>query len=262
MPYERTRTRGKAVQALISFAKDEVVADELANNPAWRKLVAADKVQVIGFDPASNRRFAELAPEVPLQQLTGAVPSAAVLADWATYVDSVGANYRGLTADGVARVKAAGLVMSVYTVNSPEAVQSVVDLGVDAVTTDFPIQTSRYLRGLPVFPGAAVEISESVNNPAGDDVRPDGGEYVTLRNASASAVDVSGWFLRDAANNVLRVGEGYVLQPGAQLRVHTGPGTSTADAYFNGYTASILNNGGDSVALWSDDLRLVDVLAN
>jgi glycerophosphoryl diester phosphodiesterase len=75
-------------------------------------------------------------------------------------------------------------------------------------------------------------------------------------------VDVSGWFLRDAANNILRVGEGYVLQPGAELRVHTGPGTSTADAYFNGYAVSILNNGGDSVALWSDELRLMDVLAN
>lgn len=30
VPYERTRTRGKAVQALANFAKDEVVAEELA----------------------------------------------------------------------------------------------------------------------------------------------------------------------------------------------------------------------------------------
>lgn len=125
---------------------EQLVADELRNDPAWRKLVAADKVQVIGFDTASNRRFAELAPEVPLQQLTGVVPGEAVLAEWATYADSVGANYRALTAQDVTRVKSAGLVMSVYTVNSPEAVQAVVDLGVDAVTTDFPSQNSRYLR--------------------------------------------------------------------------------------------------------------------
>lgn len=260
-----TRTTGVYIEIKSprnSPGIEQLVADELTGNPAWQKLVAVDKVQVIGFDPASNRRFAELAPEVPLQQLTGAVPSAAVLADLAIYVDSVGANYRSLTAADVARVQAAGLVMSVYTVNSPEAVQAVVDLGVDAVTTDFPIQIGRFLRGLPVFPGAAVEISEAVNNPAGDDVRPDGGEYVTLRNTSASAVDVSGWFLRDAANNVLSVGEGYVLQPGAELKVHTGPGTNTATSYFNGYTASILNNTGDSVGLWTAELRLVDVLAN
>ena len=92
--------------------------------------------------------------------------------------------------------------------------------------------------------------------------RPEGGEYVTLRNVSGSAVDVSGYFLRDAANNILRVGEGYTLQPGTELRVHTGPGTSSSSAYFNGLTASVLNNTGDSLGLWSPDLRLVDVYAN
>lgn len=30
VPYERTRTRGKAIQALVGFARDEVVAEELA----------------------------------------------------------------------------------------------------------------------------------------------------------------------------------------------------------------------------------------
>ncbi|WP_247827559.1 glycerophosphodiester phosphodiesterase family protein [Arthrobacter antioxidans] len=241
---------------------EELVAAELSTDPAWQKLVDADKVQVLGFDESSNRRFAALAPEVELQQLTGVVPGSEVLAEWATFVDSVGANYRGLTAADVARVKDAGLVMGVYTVNSPEAVQAVVDLGVDVVTTDFPIQNSRYLRGIPVFPGAALEISGAVNNPAGDDVQVDAGEYVTLRNASGSAVDVSGYFLRDAANTVLRVGDGYVLQPGGELRVHTGPGTNTPTAYFNAMPSSVLNNTGDSLGLWTPDLRLVDVYAN
>ena len=44
-------------------------------------------------------------------------------------------------------------------------------------------------------------------------------------NTGVHAVDVSGWLLRDAANNVLVVGEGYELAPGEQLRVYTGPGT-------------------------------------
>ncbi|WP_104180930.1 glycerophosphodiester phosphodiesterase family protein [Arthrobacter sp. B0490] len=260
-----TRTTGVYIEVKSPWNSpgiEEVVASELRTDPAWRKLVEVGKVQVIGFDEASNRRFAALAPDVQLQQLTWMLPGPEVLAEWATYVDSVGANYRGLTAEEVARVKEAGLAMSVYTVNSPEDVRSVADLGVDAVTTDFPIQNSRYLRGLPVFPGAALEISGAVNNPAGDDVRPGAGEFVTLRNASGSAVDVSGYFLRDAANNILRVGEGYVLQPGAELRVHTGPGTNSSSAYFNGLAASVLNNTGDSLGLWTPDLRLVDVYAN
>ncbi len=241
---------------------EEVVAGELRTDPAWRKLVEARKVQVIGFDEASNRRFAALAPHVMLQQLTWMIPGPETLAEWAAYVDSVGAYYRGLTAEEVARVKDAGLVMSVYTVNSPEDVQAVADLGVDAVTTDFPIQNGRHLRGLPVFAEATVEIGGAVNDPAGDDVGRGAGEYVTLRNVSGSAVDVSGYFLRDVTNSILRVGEGYVLQPGAELRVHTGPGTDSPTSYFNGLSTPMLTDTGTSLGLWTPDLRLVDVFAN
>lgn len=240
---------------------EQVVADELRNDPAWNRLVAADKIQVLGFDEASNRRFAAIAPEIELQQLTGVVPPRAVVESWATFADSVGTNYRVLTPQNVADVKGAGLILGVYTVNSPEAVQYSLDLGVDAVTTDFPIQNHRFLQGQPVFPGAGIEIADAVNDPAGDDVQPENGEYVLLRNTSAARVDVSGAIIRDAANTTLTVGEGYVLAPGAELRVYTGPGTNSAHAYYNGGSASVLNNGGDSVALWIG-ARLQDVFAN
>lgn len=240
---------------------EQVVADELRNDPKWSRLVEDDKIQVLGFDELSNRRFAAIAPEVELQQLSSVVPPRAVVETWATFADSVGTNYRTLTAQNVEDVKAAGLVLGVYTVNSPEAVQYSLDLGVDAVTTDFPIQNQRYLQGQPVFPGAGVEIADSVNNPAGDDVQPEKGEHVVLRNTTNASVDLSGAVIRDAANNILTVGEGYVLAPGAELRVYTGPGTNSDEAYYNGRTASVLNNGGDSVALWVGP-RLLDVFAN
>lgn len=242
---------------------EQVVADALDENRDWAKLVEAGKVTVIGFDEASNRTFAGLAPDVPLQQLTGSVPDAATIERWAGVVDSVGTNYRTLDADDVARVDAAGLDLGVYTVNSPEAVQHVVDLGVDMVTGDFPIQTDRYLDGLDPFPANnGIEIQDSVNNVPGDDVQPETGEHVLLTNTGRSTVDVSGYVLRDAAGNVLTVGEGYELAPGEQLRVHTGPGTDTEDAHYNGGTSSVLNNGGESVALWTDNGRLLDVFAN
>ncbi|WP_026551721.1 glycerophosphodiester phosphodiesterase family protein [Arthrobacter sp. H20] len=241
---------------------EQLVADELRTDKTWQRLVVTDKVQVLGFDEASNRTFAELAPEIELQQLAGVVPGPAVLESWATFADSVGTNYRVLTAQNVSDVKAAGLILGVYTVNSPEAVQASIDLGVDAVTTDFPIQNARYLQGAPVFPGSGVEIVDSVNNPAGDDVQPETGEHVVLRNTSNRTIDVSGYILRDAASNILTVGDGYTLAAGAALRVYTGPGTNAADAYYNGRTASLLNNGGDSVGLWTPRDKLQDVFAN
>ncbi|MGM0928267.1 MAG: glycerophosphodiester phosphodiesterase family protein [Actinomycetota bacterium] len=242
---------------------EQLVADELRTDAKWKKLVAADKIQVLSFDEASNRTFARIAPEIMLQQLSSTVPGPAVLESWAGFADSVGTNYRTLTAQNVADAKAAGLVIGVYTANSPEAVQQSIDLGVDAVTGDFPIQTARYLDGRKPFPaGAGVEIAGAVNDPAGNDVQPETGEHVVLRNVTGHNLDVSGYIIRDAANNVLEIGDDYVLAPGAELRVYTGPGTNSADAYYNGGTASVLNNGGDSVALWSPRGQLQDVFAN
>ncbi|GGG54362.1 hypothetical protein GCM10011374_16610 [Kocuria dechangensis] len=242
---------------------EQVVADALAEDKEWAKLLEAGKVTVIGFDEGSNRTFAELAPDVPLQQLVGTVPDAATVERWAGFVDSVGTNYRSLDADDVALVDAAGLDLGVYTVNSPEAVQHVIDLGVDMVTGDFPIQTDRLLDGLDPFPANnGIEIQDAVNDVPGDDLQYGTGEHVVLTNTGTTTVDVSGYVLRDAANNVLTVGEGYELAPGGQLRVHTGSGENAEDAWYNGGTGAVLNNGGDSVALWTGDGRLLDVFAN
>jgi glycerophosphoryl diester phosphodiesterase len=41
-----------------------------------------------------------------------------------------------------------------------------------------------------------------------------------------------------------------------------GPGTNTAERYYNGGKASVLNNGGDSLALWTARDRLEDLFAN
>jgi glycerophosphoryl diester phosphodiesterase len=242
---------------------EEVVAESLSEDKDWNELLEADKIEVLSFDEASNQRFAELAPDVPLQQLVGTVPDSATLARYATFADSFGTNYRNLDEAGAQRVKDAGLGLGVYTVNSTEAYDESVELGVDRVTGDFPIQFSRYERGLPVFPqNTGVQVTDSVNDVPGADLQAETGEHVVLENTGQRAVDVSGWLLRDAANNLLHVGEGYSIRPGEQLRVYTGPGTNADDAYYNDGTANVLNNGGDSVALWTDGGTLQDTFAN
>ena len=242
---------------------EKVVADSLQNNRDWNRLLKNDQIEVLGFDPASNQRFAELAPDVPLQQLIGTVPEAATLAQIATYADHFGTSYRNLDAASVARVKAAGMGIGVYTVNSTEAYDQMVALGVDRVTGDFPIQFSRHERGQKPFPqNTGVQIADSINDVPGDDLQPETGEHVILQNTTNRTIDVSGYIIRDAANTQLTVGNGYVLAPGAQLRVYTGPGTNRADAYYNNGTANVLNNGGDSIALWTGNGNLQDTFAN
>jgi glycerophosphoryl diester phosphodiesterase len=242
---------------------ERVVADNLANDRKWTKLVDADKIEVLGFDEASNVRFAELAPEIPLQQLAGTVPDAATLERFAGFADAFGTNYRNLDEAGAQRVKDAGLGLGVYTVNSMEAVEDSIALGVDRVTGDFPIQTERYLEGQRPFPASrGLEIADSVNDVPGEDLQAETGEHVVVANTSNRSVDVSGYVIRDAANDILLIGEGYVLEPGAELRVYTGAGTNSAEAYYNNGTANVLNNTGDSVALWTDGGKLLDTYAN
>ncbi|GAA1883950.1 hypothetical protein GCM10009715_32840 [Paeniglutamicibacter psychrophenolicus] len=242
---------------------EQVVAEALSNDPEWSALEKAGKIEVLGFDAASNKKFAALAPEVPLQQLTGSVPSAPVLADYATYADSFGTSYRSLDAAGAARVKVAGLGLGVYTVNSGAAVDASLALGAERITGDFPQQIDRHLGGQKAFPSNnGVVIAGSVNDVPGDDLQPETGEHVVLANTGNRTIDVSGYVLRDAANNILRVGEGFKLVPGAELRVFSGPGTNSAEAFYLGGSVGILNNGGDSLGLWDAKGNLLDTFAN
>ncbi|RAX48593.1 esterase [Arthrobacter sp. AQ5-05] len=242
---------------------EQIVAEALANDPEWRKLEQRGKIEVLGFDAASNKRFAELAPEVPLQQLTGSVPSASVLADYAIYADSFGTSYRTLDAAGAARVKDAGLGLGVYTVNSTRAADAALELGVERITGDFPQQLDRHLDGKKVFPSNnGIVISDAVNDVPGNDLQPETGEHVVLANTGNRTIDVSGYVLRDAANNILRIGEGFKLTPGAELRVFSGPGTNGAEAFYLGGDVAVLNNGGDALGLWDAKGRLLDTFAN
>jgi glycerophosphoryl diester phosphodiesterase len=242
---------------------EQVVADALATDAEWSALEKAGKIEVLGFDTPSNKLFAELAPEVPLQQLTGTVPGDAVLADYASYADSFGTSYRTLDAAGAARVKEAGLGLGVYTVNSTQAADAALELGVERITGDFPQQVDRHLDGKKVFPSNnGIVVSGAVNDVPGNDLQPETGEHVILANEGNRTIDVSGYVLRDAANNILRVGEGFKLTPGAELRVFSGPGTNSAEAFYLGGETAVLNNGGDSIGLWDAKDRLLDTFAN
>lgn len=242
---------------------EQLVADALAEGEGWSRLVEKDRIEVLGFDAASNRTFAQLAPGVPLQQLTGSVPDAATLENYAQFADSFGTSYRTLDAAGAQRVKDAGLQLGVYTVNSAEAAEQSLDLGVERITGDFPQQVARHLSGRKPFPSNdGLVIAESVNDVPGNDLQPQTGEHVVLENTGHRTLSLEGYLVRDAANNVMRIPAGYQLEPGQQLRLYPGPGTNSSQAVYLGGSVAVLNNGGDSLALWNSKERLMDTYAN
>lgn len=116
---------------------EQAVAAALAG-PEWTRLREHHPVTVSSFDPAAVRTFAGISPQVPAWQLVEEVPDAELLAEGAGYAQGIVASHVSLTPAGAAAVRAAGLGLWVYTVNSPADMDAVLALEVDAVITDFP----------------------------------------------------------------------------------------------------------------------------
>lgn len=240
---------------------EAVLAEELATGPGWQRLIARDQVVVSSFEESSLVTFHGLAPDIPLLQI-GGIPDDATLERWATFADGVVTNYRTLDPADIDRVRAHDLSIGLYTVNSPETMQAAIDLGVDEIITDFPRALDRLLAGRDPLPqGNGIVVASIEADPAGSDLQPENGEYVELLNTTHRSIDVSGYLLQDAVINRLVVGEGYTMAPGATLRVYTGPGTNTEDRYYNDFGRNVLNNTGDSIAVFTPQLRLLDLYA-
>lgn len=242
----------------------EVVADELAADPRWDELADADMLMALSFDHGALAEFNELRPDIPAAPL-GAVPADdEVLAEFAEWADAWGTNYRTLDPADIDRVHDAGMLVSIYTVNAPAPVKELIDLGVDTYTGDFPEMLVNVEAGLAPVPDAnGIEVTQINANVPGDDIQPEDGEHVVLTNTSDRPVQVGGYVIQDAAINRLEVGPGYVLRPGGELRVYTASGTNVKDQrYYNEFDRPILNNGGESIAVFTRQGTLVDLAAN
>jgi glycerophosphoryl diester phosphodiesterase len=246
---------------------EAAMAEDLRATPGgW--LTAPDRAEFFkatSFDFDSLRTFSEAIDyAVPVGGIASTVADDAALRELATWMEFYIVDYLRLQEGDIARLDAAGLkAAAVWTVNDPVAIAGLAEAGADAVIGNYPESARRTLMGRDPFPSRdSVVVDELVNDVPGDDVQPQNGEHVVLRNVWGKPVDVGGWYMRDAAYNLLPIAEGYVIPAGGTLRVYVGPGTNTSDRYYIGRPAAVLNNGGDSIALHRPDDSIVDIAAN
>lgn len=239
---------------------EQQVSDVIDSDDRWADLIDAGVVSFISFDQESLKRAVELQPEIPAAWLQTEVPDDDALAEVAEWTDIFGTNYRFLDAETLERIRSHGFEVNLWTLNGPEALQWAIDTEIEYLTTDFSNVLHSVLNDEDPFPEAnGIEISDV--DPDGD-LDPEDGEHVVLTNVADEAIDVSGYFIRDAPHNLLHVGEDYVLEPGAELRIYSGPGTDTEDSYYNDLDEPILSEDGSSLALWSaQDRQLLDIFA-
>jgi glycerophosphoryl diester phosphodiesterase len=246
---------------------EAAMADVLRTTPGgW--LTAPDRAEFFkatSFNFDSLRIFAEeIDYAVPVGGIASIVADDATLRELATWMEYYIVDHLRLQESDIARIDAAGLkAAAVWTVNDPLAVADLAEAGADAIIGNYPKSARRILMGRDPFPSRdSAVVDELVNNVPGDDVQPENGEYVVLRNVWRKPVDVGGWYMRDADYNLLPIAEGYVIPAGGTLRVYVGPGTNTLDRYYIGRSFSVLNDGGDSIALHRPDHSIVDITSN
>ncbi|GAB2480065.1 hypothetical protein GCM10027063_22630 [Promicromonospora xylanilytica] len=236
------------------------VADELRHWGYTQDLRArngAPLIYVQSFSEPALRELDALLPDVPLFALASGYTyfnaDDDVLAELATWADAVAAHPARTTATQVARAQSFGLEVVSEVDDSPVLIEMAADQGYDVAFTNVPDVARAVLAGKDPFRRAGdVVIDKIVADAPGDDLQPENGEHVVLRNTSDRPVDLTGYVVRDYGNAVLRVADGAVIDPGSLYRVYVGPGTDRADATYDGRTSAVLGNSGTEHAYLYD----------
>jgi hypothetical protein len=119
--------------------------------------------------------------------------------------------------------------------------------------------TTNFDTSFPLFdaytPGTATDYSVSIPT-----INKDGAtlndEYVDVKNDGSSSLDMTGWTLKDEAGHTCQFPDGFTLDAGATVRVHTGSGTDSSTDLYWGSGSAIWNNDSDTAYVYDDNDNL------
>ncbi|WP_425288101.1 glycerophosphodiester phosphodiesterase [Priestia aryabhattai] len=99
-----------------------------------------EKIIVQSFNHNSMKKMNKLLPKVPIGVLTSssADTTKQALEEFSTYADYFNPSYGIVTPDLVNQVHSLGMQIGSWTVRSQEAANFLLDVGVDAIITDYP----------------------------------------------------------------------------------------------------------------------------
>jgi len=100
-------------------------------------------------------------------------------------------------------------------------------------------------------------IEEIHADAAGDESSNLNDEYVVFRNDGSEALDLSGWTVEDEAGKTYTFADGFSLDPGATVTLHTGTGTDGETNLYWGSGSAIWNNAGDTVIVTNSEGAVV-----
>jgi glycerophosphoryl diester phosphodiesterase len=109
-----------------------------------RRSPVRERVMVRSFDHEILRAFAGIEPEIPLSALIEGETDEWVAIARSARACAISPNYASVKGDRVSQAHAAGIRVSVWTVNDPVEWDRLAAMGVDAVITDDPAAAVRH----------------------------------------------------------------------------------------------------------------------
>lgn len=99
-------------------------------------------------------------------------------------------------------------------------------------------------------PGASgLVVAEIHADAAGNDNDNLDDEYVVLANRGEHELNLSGWTVEDEVGKTYTVPDGFVLDAGGRVTLHTGSGSDSSTDLYWGRNGAVWNNGGDVVTV-------------
>ena len=115
-----------------------VLTNALLQDYFKKGIWSSDKILISSFNWEELRLFYEVNTEVPIAVLTEDDPLDAIPVAKTLNAVAINPNFKSLNKENVAKIKEASLQLFPWTVNQPEDITALIDLGVDGIITDFP----------------------------------------------------------------------------------------------------------------------------
>jgi micrococcal nuclease len=161
------------------------------------------------------------------------------------YVDGVNVNLAMVEAGNALAIQSGHSLDQIFAENSDSAAAS----GLGMWATD----ACGSAADLP-----ALVIADYVFDPRGRDTDNPNGEWVAIANETAVGIEMGGWTLRDeSTQHRFRFPNGFALQPGEEVLIHSGCGTDVASDLFWCASDPVWSNGGDTMILQLPDGTVV-----
>ena len=110
----------------------------------------------------------------------------------------------------------------------------------------------------------AMRLSKIQFDPPGDDDLSNASlnkEWVQIHNFGVKPWTLTGWLIRDVTGYKYRFPDGFTVEPGATVTIHTGSGKNRPLHLYWGQGSYIWNNTGDKATLKNASGKVVDTCA-